>query len=144
MNIPEEANWHPEPPAPASAIEALLTACGLDLPKTYLQFLLQGNGGEGELGIEPGWLQMWPVEKVMEYNNGYEIPQWLPRFFGFGSNGGGELFAFDLQSPRPGKIYMIPFGDMREEQAMLIAEDFTAFEEEIGRGLPDDGQELFS
>ena len=57
------------------------------------------------------------------------------RLFGFGSNGGGELFAFDTRTAQPWKVYMIPFISMDEEEALLVAEDVATFAHAIGQPM---------
>jgi SMI1-KNR4 cell-wall len=107
---------------------------GVTLPPAYLNYLRRAGGGEGELGVEPGWIQFWPVEKVLELNHAYEIRQNLPGFFGFGSNGGGELLAFDMREAGDPPVVMVPFIPMSAEEAQLVA---TTFEELI-RSLPNE------
>jgi len=98
---PNNVHWYPQPPASPEAIAALRAQSGLDLPPAYLAFLERSNGGNGDLGIDPGWVSLWPAEEVVGLNHGYEVQQWIPGFFGFGSNGGGELFAFDTANTAP-------------------------------------------
>lgn len=59
--------------------------------------------------MDPGWFQLWPAEKVIEYNNSYKVAENVPGFFGFGSSGGGEMLAFDMRGGKPRKVVMIPF-----------------------------------
>ncbi len=130
-------NWKKEGPASDEAIQSLLESSTHKLPQEYLALLKISNGGEGELGIEPGWLQLWPAEQVIEHNQGYEVQNRVPGFFGFASSGGGELLAFDTRAEQPWKIYMIPFGCMEEENAILIAESLMAFTSAIGQPIDD-------
>jgi hypothetical protein len=136
FSISPDAHWFPQPPASSDVIQSLLSASGLDLPEEYLAFLQLNNGGEGDLGIEPGWFQLWPAEYVIESNK----QAWLPGFFGFGSNGGGELLAFDTREQPPWKVYMIPFGTLEEADSILVAESFAAFTRAMGHVLPEDQQ----
>ena len=127
------AKWDREVPADPKAIQQLVAEALVDLPEEYLTLLQHSNGGEGELGVEPGWFQLWPNEKVIEYNNSYEVAENVPGFFGFGSSGGGELLAFDMRGGKPWKIVMIPFIVMQVEDAIVIADDFGTFVQSIGR-----------
>lgn len=136
-DLPNKAHWYPQPPASSEAVEALRTQSGLDLPRAYLAFFEQSNGGDGDLGIAPGWLSLWSIEEVLGLNRDYEVQQWIPGFFGFGTNGGGELLAFDTRTPHPWKIYMIPFVPMDANDALLVAEDFASFAQAIGRSQDD-------
>jgi SMI1/KNR4 family protein SUKH-1 len=91
------------------------------------------NGGEGDLGAEPGWIAFWPAEEVIALNDGYEVAQWLPGFFGIGSNGGGELIAFDTRGGEPYPVVMVPFDCMDVAEAVHIAASFESFRELIGK-----------
>src|SRR5512139_3305998 len=95
--------WKRESPAQSEAVQRLAAESKVELPEDYIALLHYSNGGEGELGVEPGWFQLWPAEKVMEFNQGYEVETNAPGFFGFGSNGGGEMLAFDMRGGKPWK-----------------------------------------
>src|SRR4051794_23741397 len=83
------------PPASPAVLRDLASASPIALPEEYLALLGFSNGGEGNLGVEPGWFVLWPAEEVLVSNREFGVPELLPGFFGFGSNGGGELLAFD-------------------------------------------------
>ena len=131
--ILKEAIWDKEEPAQPESIQKLIDNAGKELPEDYLALLRYSDGGEGRLGIEPGWLQLWSSVDVLDHNKGYEIEEYIPGFFGFGSSGGGELLAFDTQSGEPCKIVMIPFIPMSAKEAVVIAKDFEEFIRAIGR-----------
>ena len=133
-----KTHWDRVPPADESAIQALVEQSGVELPPDYLEFLRFSNGGDGHLGVEPGWFQIWSIEEVLETNSDLELPEELPGFFGFGGNGGGELFAFDMRGPQPWPIVMIPRTPLEAEFAVKIADDFLAFADAMGRRLDDD------
>jgi hypothetical protein len=127
------AKWDRKPPAEPEAIQRLIAGAGVDLPEEYLSLLRHSNGGEGELGVEPGWFQLWPTEEVLDLNRDYEVAEFAPGFFAFGSSGGGEILAFDLRGEKPWKVVMIPFIPMEPEEAIAIAEHFGAFVQSMGR-----------
>ena len=118
--------WHRQPPASRDAILGLKSKF-IDLPETYFHFLSECNGGEGELQIDPGWFSLWPAEQVVSNNIGYEIINLLPQYIGFGSNGGGELLAFGIDSSNSGKVFMIPFIPLNKDEAKLICDSFERF-----------------
>jgi hypothetical protein len=60
------ADWKREPPANETAIQKLIQESGIDFPEEYLEFLRYSNGGDGELGIEPYWFDIFPAEEVLE------------------------------------------------------------------------------
>jgi hypothetical protein len=113
--------------ADEAAIQALIATVGVTLPPEYIEYLRVNNGGEGDLAVEPGWFQVWPAEQVIELNRAYEVHDNLPKFFGIGSNGGGELLAFDARSESPWPVVMIPFMPMDEAEARPVAPDFESF-----------------
>jgi hypothetical protein len=127
--------WRGDPPASEAAIQKLLNDCGFRLPEAYLSQLRQSNGGEGDLAVDPGWVSFWPAEEVIDLNKGYEVSEYLPGFFGFGSNGGGELLAFKINEIGRWPVYMIPFIPMGEEHARRIAKDFEEFGGAVGYEL---------
>jgi SMI1/KNR4 family protein SUKH-1 len=136
VNIAEilkDAVWDRKEPAQSESIHRLIVDAGNDLPEDYLALLHHSDGGEGHLGLECGWFQLWSSAEVLELNKGYEIEQHLPGYFGFGSNGGGELLAFDTPKGMPWKVVMIPFLPMSENEAIVIAKDFEEFIRAIGR-----------
>lgn len=129
------AVWKRRPPAERTVIQQLVAASKKRLPDEYITLLQYSNGGEGELGIEPGWFQIWSAEEVIEFNQTYGIEENLPGFFGFGSNGDGKLLAFDMRGSERWKVVMVPFIPMRQEEAILIADCFQKFVQSMGRVL---------
>jgi hypothetical protein len=130
--INSDLPWDRENPASTDSIESLVSRSGLKLPKDYLDFLRMSNGGEGELPVDPYWFQIWPAEEVLEHNEGYQVSTNVPGFFAFGSNGGGELLAFDTREHVSWPVYMIPFVPMDESDAKKVASDFLSFAELLG------------
>jgi hypothetical protein len=133
VEILKDTAWNKEKPATPESIQKLVDNAGKELPEDYLALLSYSDGGEGILGIEPGWLQLWSSVDVLEHNKGYKIEEYIPGFFGFGSSGGGELLAFDTQSSEPWKIVMIPFIPMSPKEAIVIAKNLEEFIRVIGR-----------
>jgi SMI1/KNR4 family protein SUKH-1 len=133
--------WRPEPPADEKALAALREQAGIRLPAAYLEQLAASNGGEGDLGVDPGWISFWPAETVVTSNVDYAVAEFLPGFFGFASNGGGELLAFDVRGGEPYSIVMVPFVPMDIEHAVPIASSFDELRNLIGAAC-DDGSGL--
>src|SRR5687768_3466863 len=82
--------WTPAKPATKAAMQQLVKSAGVELPADYLTSLHGSSGGEGSLGIEPGWITLWPAQEVIAANRDYRVSEFLPGFFGIGSSGGGE------------------------------------------------------
>lgn len=108
----------------------------MPLPSAYLAMLEESNGGEGDLGVDPGWITLWPAEDVLSNNASYCVAEALPGFLGFASNGGGELLAFDLRGGEPYPIVMIPFIPMEAAEAVQIASSFEELRQLLGKENP--------
>jgi hypothetical protein len=121
-----KTTWRRQQPASQEVILSLKAKLP-NLPETYLSFLSASNGGEGELAAEPEWFSLWPAESLISNNMSYEITTSLPEYFGFGSNGGGELLAFGIGSEKMGKVFMIPFIPLDKTEAKLICDSFEQF-----------------
>jgi hypothetical protein len=52
----------------------------------------RSNGGEGQVGPE-GYLQLWPIETLVEMNKNYDAVRSYPGHVLVGSNGGGEAIT---------------------------------------------------
>jgi len=105
------------------------------LPTDYVQFLQQMNGGEGSLG--KAYVALWRVEELGDRNTGYEVAEFAPGLFLFGSNGAGEAFAFDSRTDQF-RIVAVPFIGMDDlRDAIVIATDFrTVLEVLFTSGIP--------
>ena len=99
------------------------------LPQQYFDYFV-GNGlKEGALSVEPGWFQLWPPTEVEQWNRAYRVHEFAPGFLGFGSSGGGEMLAFDVN----GRVVMIPMVGMSPDEAKLVADSWIEFVEKIER-----------
>lgn len=127
------AKWDRESPASEAALEKLLSESGLELPEDYLEFLRQSNGGEGELGVQPGWFHIWKAEEVVQAGLEYEVPKYAPGFFAFGGNGGGELLAFDARKNRPWPVVALPCIGLAADETMLVADHFKDLVAQMGK-----------
>lgn len=110
-------------------LEKILPQLPANLPKSYINFLRNHNGANGDLPIQPLYFQLWQIDELVQANQDAEIQKYLPSYFGIGGNGGGELIAVNLENQ---KIFAIPFIGMEEQDAWLIAESFEDFERIIG------------
>jgi hypothetical protein len=124
--------------APAVRAQSLATlqAAYPNLPEQYLRFLQESNGAEGDLGIEPGWFVVWPAEEALKTTKEYGLPAYLPGYFTFGSNGGGELFVFELQAGDADRtIFMVPAIGMATSELLVVATSFAEFQFHMGKVL---------
>ena len=124
----DTAEWTRRSPADPDAL-ARIAAAFPQLPADYLSFLALSDGGEGVLGVEPGWFVLWSTEELSARNQGYRVAKYLPGFTAFGSSGGGEMLAFAPDR----RVVMVPFIPMQPSEAIVIAASFTALVRAFGR-----------
>ena len=93
------------------------------LPEEYSRHFDRGGKVDGALTVAPGYFQLWRPSEISKWNENYEVEEYAPGFLGFGSSGGGEMFAFDDRH----QIFMIPFIGMDPEEAILVARSWGEF-----------------
>jgi len=131
------SGWERSQPAEPDDIGRLERRAPLPLPADYLDFLRASNGGEGPLGVEPGWFAIWPVEHVWERNLELSVFTELPGYFAFGSNGAGEMFVLHLAAGEPFPVSMVPsIGDGLVD-LVRVAPSFRALVEQFGVEMPE-------
>lgn len=94
------------------------------LPSDYLDFMRQSNGGSGF--IDDCFLQLWRIEDVKRLSDGYQEGEMERPWLFFGSNGGGEGFAFDLRGGAMA-VFEVPFVTLDPADALFCAPSFTEF-----------------
>lgn len=123
-------DWFLNPGASEEALEKAGATAGRPLPLDYLQFLRRHNGGEGFVG--EGYLILWKAEELDAFNREYEVNDYAPGLFLFGSNGGGEGFAFDTRyADMP--IVRVPFIGMDLQYATPVADGFDDLFAQLAR-----------
>ena len=93
----------------------------LQLPKDYLSYISAGGCDSGFTSGDPGYFQLWAPDEVDGLNRDYRAQEFAPGFVGFGSDGGGEMLAFDAA----GAVYMIPFIGGGSKDAKKIASNWS-------------------
>jgi len=77
---------------------------------------------------------VWCAEDALVYSNQYRVPEYLPGYFAFGSNGGGELFVFSIEGAAADRqVQMVPAIGMAPEELQCVASSFDEFQGHIGR-----------
>ena len=71
----------------------------------------------------PVGFELWDEADLETFNIEYEVPKYAVGFFGFGSDGGGEMLAFGSD----GKVYTLPFIGMEPKVATFVADSWSAF-----------------
>jgi hypothetical protein len=108
-----------------SAVDALLQGSPAGLPSDYIAFLRRFNGGEGPLSFEPGWVQLWAADEVLDLNAGYGVCELWPDYLAIGTNGGGELMLFERLGTRFGPIVMIPYIPLDPDLRVGVCSSFA-------------------
>jgi SMI1 / KNR4 family (SUKH-1) len=117
-------------PAALDDIEAFEKETSIALSPEYREFLQVSDGGEGIVGTA-SYAMLWRVNELLRFNKEYEVAEYAPGLLFFGSNGGGEGFAFDLRVPEK-PIVAVPFIGMDLADATPVAETFDGFLEYLG------------
>jgi hypothetical protein len=127
-------SWRSHSPAATEdQIAGLRKAAPFVLPAEYVELLKVTNGGEGELALEPGWFQIWPAHDVQVHNTGYRVSDFHPGFWGFGSSGGGVMFAFRGDRNAQATVFGVPFDSIDPKDIRVVAQDFHEFLLALGR-----------
>lgn len=117
------ARFEANPPASRNAVARCQANLGFALPADYVQFLDQMNGGEGFVGKH--YLMAWRIEDLIQFNKEYLDDELVPELLLFGSDGGGELFAFDTRSTPPAIVAVPAIVSLKD--AIVIAPNFSLF-----------------
>jgi SMI1 / KNR4 family (SUKH-1) len=111
-------------PASPALVDRCQASVRFRLPGDYRQFLQRMNGGEGFIGRH--YLMLWRIEEVVKENTGTYYAEAAPGLSLFGSDGGGEAFAFDTRFS-PASIVIVPFIGMELSAAYCLAPTFNSF-----------------
>lgn len=125
------SRFNGNPPVDLGRVEQFESIAGITLPRDYVEFLCRFNGGEGFIGPN-AYVMLWPLTELEELNKAYQAEERIPGLLIFGSDGGGEAFAFDTRSPRM-PVVSVPFVGMELDLARPIGNSFKNFLEELAR-----------
>ena len=130
--------WLARPGAPGGASDADLDEAerrlDIRLPQDYREVMRRSDGGEAEFG--ESWIRLWCVTDLVEHNEGYEAEALAPGFTFFGSDGGGEAYAWDWRQTRRSLYVVIPFISPDPQAAVPCGESFEAFLTTLFSGIP--------
>jgi len=112
------------PSADLKMIQQIIKELNLDLPSEYLDLFSFMNGGEGFIG--DNYCRLYAIEDLIPLNEAFLVKEFVPELFIFGSNGGGEAFAFNTKSS-PFSILEIPFIPMDVKWAKLLGKTINEF-----------------
>lgn len=118
------SDWVLNGPASEACLKEVELFLGRKLPSDYERFLRENNGGEGF--ISENYLILWRAEELVGFNGDYEVENYAPGLFLFGSDGGGEGYGFDMRNQNM-SVVMVPFVGMSLSYAKFIATGFDEF-----------------
>jgi hypothetical protein len=107
-------------------IDTFLKQVDFNLSDGFIDFFKESNGADISSGEV--YIFLWKLTEMIELNKEYQVEQYAPDFFIFGSNGGGEAFVIEKNT---GNIYEIPFIGMSNEDAIFRNNTFKEFIERI-------------
>ena len=99
---------------------------GLALPEDYLSLMSEHNGGEGPLG-ENGYGRFYRMEELQEVNDEYEVGKWWPGYIVIGTDGGGELWAYNPEKEVYCQIDSCNIEDESGDTYMTISSSLEVF-----------------
>jgi hypothetical protein len=102
---------------------------GIEWPTGYLDFMAEIDGGAGWVGRS--YVMFWRASELVGRNE--RFTEFQPGFVAFGSDGGGEAFAFDVRTPGA-DIVMVPFISIDPDDAVPLAATFPEFLDRLREG----------
>jgi hypothetical protein len=102
-----------------------------NVPRTYLRFMQACNGARGKIPYDTGFIELWPLERVLDRNREYGIDRELPGYFAFGTDGADELFVFDLRKDDGAPVCAVPAKSASAAKVTPLTNSFSEFLEGI-------------
>jgi hypothetical protein len=106
-------------------LNAMQAGLGCRMPDEYLEFLRETDGYSGDVG-QAGYVDVLPSSEVLPTNEANHFREWIPGFVLFASNGGGEMYAFDMRGEAP-RVVSIPCIPLEPEFAVEVGSSFVDF-----------------
>ena len=133
--LSEDISWTGNSPADKKALLRLRGSIRAPLPEEYLAFLSFSDGGEGPLGIEPGYIVVNSALEAAENAEAGTFAEFFPGFFVFGGNGAGEAFAFDFRENCNCRVVRFDMTNIDlDESVVTLADSFASLIPHIGVG----------
>lgn len=105
-------------------LEKFLAAIDFIPPADYIDFMKLHNGAEGAIGNN-AYLNLWPIEELINLNTDLKVQLYAPGYFIFGSDGGGSAFAFNKSDSSTAEFALI--GMLIEDNPWPRGATFHAF-----------------
>jgi len=103
-------------------VENFLKQIDFKLPEGFIEFFKDSNGAD--ISSDENYMVLWALTEMIQLNRDYNVDEYAPDFFIFGSNGGGTAYAVKKSTS---DIYEIPFIGMSNEEAVFKNKTFSEF-----------------
>jgi hypothetical protein len=94
------------------------------VPESLREYHRVGKPLVCELDVQPYRCEFWSLDQLEALNAAYSVEEFAPGYLGFGSSGGGEMFA---QGPS-GSIVCLAFVGMSPAEEFQVAPSWAQFE----------------
>lgn len=109
-------------PPKSDEVRLFLDSISFPLPEGFIEFYKQANGGD--INSLDAYTVLWPLTEMIQLNYDYDVEEYAPGFFIFGSDGGDIAFAIEKST---GKVFEMPFIGMSKEEAVFKYDSFNKF-----------------
>ena len=109
-------------PPTSNEVESFLKAIDFSLPIGLLEFFKEANGAD--VSSETKYIVLWPLTDLIPLNELYNVNEYAPDFFIFGSDGSDTAYAVKKGTSH---IFEMPFIGMSNEESTFICESFDSF-----------------
>lgn len=116
------SRWRAESSGPYFKLDEPSRSLLAALPEDYFNVIQEFGRKEGFLGSE--YIHLYGLDELVDLNNSYGAPTFLPEAFIFGSDGCGEAYAFRSSD---GAVIQIPFIPLIVQFAEFVAPTFADF-----------------
>jgi hypothetical protein len=125
------------PKPTAEQVRAFLAGAPRAVPAAYVEYIQRFGAVQIDIAsIGSGLVWFWPLDEVLTLNAGYKIDEFAKGLFGFGSDGAGELYVFDLRDPQRVTVGQVPSIPLELDQHEVLAESFEEFAGILAGGTP--------
>lgn len=101
---------------------------GFPVSDDFIEFYSKFNGGCGEVE-DYLYIEIWNLNKIIEWNEKYEVSENIDNVLIFGSDGGDEALGYDYKT---GKYLIVPFIGMGFlEQPHYLGDNYNSFFENL-------------
>ncbi|WP_286862463.1 MULTISPECIES: SMI1/KNR4 family protein [Sphingobacterium] len=103
-------------------VENFLKQIDFKLPEGFIESFKDSNGAD--ISSDENYIVLWALTDMIQLNRDYNVDEYAPDFFIFGSDGGGTAYAVKKSTS---DIYEIPFIGMSNEEAVFKNKTFSEF-----------------